>query len=273
MSDQRQKAERFRALHDGPHPLLMPNPWDAGSARILAMLGFEALATTSSGFAATLSRLDGTVTREEAIAHAAAIVAATDVPVSADLENCFADGPDEVAHTVLAAREAGLAGCSVEDYTKRDDDPIYERRLAADRVAAAVEAAHTGPARLVLTARAENHVHGRHDLDDTIVRLIAYQEAGADVLFAPGLRDLAQIEQVVGAVDRPLNVLARPNGPTVAELASAGVRRISVGGALAFAALGAMVEAGRELLGQGSFGFWRLAGIGFEAAAAAFDEG
>src|SRR5439155_7128325 len=167
--------------------LLLPNPWDRGSAVLLASLGFEALATTSSGFAATLGRLDGSVSREEAVEHAASIVEATGLPVSADLENGFADEPEEVAETVRLAVRAGLAGCSIEDFTRRDDDPIYDARLAAERVAAAAEAARAGPVHLVLTARAENHAHGRDDLDDTIARLQAYQEAGADVLFAPGL--------------------------------------------------------------------------------------
>src|SRR5437764_10630098 len=182
-------ADRFLELHRGDRPLLMPNPWDAGTAKLLESIGFQALATTSSGFAATLGRLDGSVARDEALAHAATIVAATELPVSADLESAFADEPDGVAETIRLAREAGLAGCSVEDHTGDDDAPIYDAELAAERVAAAVEAAHAGPERLVLTARAENHLHGRPDLADTIARLQAFQEAGADVLYAPGLHD------------------------------------------------------------------------------------
>jgi 2-methylisocitrate lyase-like PEP mutase family enzyme len=251
-------------------PLLLPNPWDLGSAKLFASLGFAALATTSSGFAATLGRLDGKVTRDEAIAHAATIVRATDLPVSADLENGFSDSPADVAETIVLAAEAGLAGCSVEDFTGREDDPIYPAPLAADRIAAAAEIAASGPIRLVLTARAENYLHGRPDLADTIARLQAYQEAGADVLYAPGLTSLADIRQVVTSVDRPVNVLALAAAPPVPELAELGVARISVGGAFAFAAYGALAEAGRELLDQGTYGFWAQAKPGREAAGRAF---
>lgn len=263
------QADQFLALHQAGQPLLLPNPWDAGSARVLAWLGFQALATTSSGFAATLGRFDGTVTREQALAHAAAIVAATELPVSADLENCFADAPSGVGETVAAAVEAGLAGCSVEDHTG-DDDPIYPAELAAERVAAAAEAAHRGPRTLVLTARAENYLHGRPDLADTIARLQAFQEAGADVVYAPGLRAAADIRAVVESVDVPVNVLAVKGAPQVAELAELGVARISVGGALAFAALGALVTAGRELLERGSYGYAELSAIGRTAVTEAF---
>src|SRR6185437_3859118 len=190
MTTQVDQAQRFLALHRAGEPLLMPNPWDLGSARLLASLGFEALATTSSGFAATLGRNDGAVSRDEAIVHAAVIVAATGLPVSADLENGFADAPAGVAETMRMSIEVGLAGASVEDFTGRADDPIYGIGLAAERIAAAAEAAHGGPGRLVLTARAENYLHGRPDLADTIARLQAFQEAGADVLYAPGLRSL-----------------------------------------------------------------------------------
>jgi 2-methylisocitrate lyase-like PEP mutase family enzyme len=265
-----ERAERFLALHHGSAPLLMPNPWDVGSAKLLASLGFEALATTSSGFAATLGRLDGSVTRDEALEHAAAIVAATDLPVSADLEHGFADDPAGVAETVALARATGLAGCSIEDATGRDDEPVYEAGRAAERVAAAAEAAHAGPERLVLTGRAENFVRGRKDLPDTIARLQAYQEAGADVLFAPGLSRVEDIREVVASVDRPVNVLARPGAPSVAELAEAGVSRVSVGGGFAFAALGQVVAASRELLDEGTTGFWETALPGVEAARAAF---
>jgi 2-methylisocitrate lyase-like PEP mutase family enzyme len=270
MPSQAAKADHFRALHEGPQPLLMPNPWDAGSAKLLASLGFAALATTSSGFAATLGRLDGMVTRDEALAHAAALVAATDLPVSADLENAFADDPAGVAETVRRAIGAGLAGCSVEDFSGDDGSPIYDRALAVDRVAAAAEVARAGPVRLVLTARAENYLHGRPDLADTIERLQAYQQAGADVLYAPGLTALADIRQLVVSVDRPVNVLALPGGPPVPDLAAAGVRRVSVGGAFAYAALGAVAEAARELLDHGSYGYSRLAATGRTAVEQAF---
>jgi 2-methylisocitrate lyase-like PEP mutase family enzyme len=248
----------------------MPNPWDQGSAKLLASLGFRALATTSSGFAATLGRLDGSVTLDEVLAHASSLVAATDVPVSADFENAFADDPADVAKNVSLAKGSGLAGCSVEDFTRRADDAIYERALAAERVAAAVDAAHAGPVHFVITARAENHLHGVDDLDDTIARLQTYQEAGADVLFAPGVTALDDIRRVITSVDRPVNVLPRPTGPTVAELASAGVARISVGGSFAFAGLGAVVEAARELLDEGTYGYGERAGVGRAAASAAF---
>jgi 2-methylisocitrate lyase-like PEP mutase family enzyme len=263
-------AQRFLSLHRAGGPLLLPNPWDAGSAKLLASLGFEALATTSSGFAATLGRLDGSVTRDEALAHSAIIVGATELPVSADLENGFADDPEGVAQTVRLAIDAGLAGCSVEDFTGRDDDPIYALEAAAERVAAAAEAAHSGPGGLVLTARSENYLHGRRDLDDTIARLQAFQEAGADVVYAPGLRRAEDIRSVVQSVNLPVNVLAIPGGPPVAELAELGVRRVSVGGAFAFAAIGALVAAGRELLDNGTYGFWEPASIGSQAAHQAF---
>src|SRR3954447_18226447 len=185
-------AERFRPLHHGDGPLLLPNPWDVGSAKVLASLGFQALATTSSGHAATLGRLDGSVTRDEALAHGAEIVGATELPVNADLENGFADDPAGVGETVRLAVDAGLAGCSIEDFSGDGDDPIYPLEAAAERVAAAAEAA-SGGAGLVLTARSENYLHGRPDLDDTIARLQAFQEAGADVLYAPGLRSIEDI--------------------------------------------------------------------------------
>jgi 2-methylisocitrate lyase-like PEP mutase family enzyme len=264
------KARRFLELHVPGRPLLLPNPWDQGSARLLAWLGFQALATTSSGFAATLGRLDGSVTREEAVGHAAAIAEATDLPVSADLEAGFADDPAGVADTLALALEAGLAGCSVEDFTGQEDDPIYDAGLAAERVRAAAEVAHRGPVHLVLTARAENYLHGRPDLADTIARLQAYQEAGADVLYAPGPRRLDDIARLVASVDRPVNVLALSGAPPVADLAAAGVSRVSVGGAFAFAALGAVVEAATELRQSGTYGFWRHASAGRDAAGSAF---
>jgi len=270
MTTQADKAQRFLALHRPGEPLLMPNPWDLGSAKLLASLGFAALATTSSGFAATLGRLDGAVSRDEAMVHAAVIVAATDLPVSADLENAYADSPAGVAETIGLAIQVGLAGASVEDFTRRDDDPIYDVRLAADRVAAAAETAHAGLVRLVLTARAENFLHSRPDLADTIARLQAYQEAGADVLYAPGLRRMEDIRQVIREVDRPVNVLAIDGAPTVAELAEAGVSRISVGGSFAFAALGALVSAATELREQGTYGFRAGSTTGAAAARRAF---
>lgn len=270
MSQRADSYEHFLALHHGGRPLLLPNAWDAGSARLLQALGFEALATTSSGHAATLGRLDGSVSREEALSHAAAIVAAVDVPVSADLESGFAGDPDGVAETVSLAVQAGLAGCSIEDFTGDADDPIYDLELARARVAAAVEAAHGGGRRLVLTARAENHLHGRAELGDTIARLVAYADAGADVLYAPGLVERGDIRSVVEAVERPVNVLARPGSPPVGELAQLGVSRISVGGAFAFAALGTLAEAAGELRDRGTYSFLERAAIGARAAGEAF---
>ena len=265
MTSQSEKAARFLDLHRKGSPLLLPNPWDQGSARLLAALGFAALATTSSGFAATLGRLDGSVSRDEALAHAAAVVAATELPVSADLENCFADDAAGVARTIDLAMEAGLAGCSLEDFTGEADEPIYDIAQATMRVAAAADAAHAGPVRLVLTARAENYLHGRPDLADTITRLQAYQAAGADVLYAPGLTSLADIRQVVGALDRPVNVLAVAGAPSVGELAEAGVSRVSVGGSFAFAALGALTDAATELRDRGTYGYLSGSAVGRQA--------
>jgi 2-methylisocitrate lyase-like PEP mutase family enzyme len=267
MTSQAEKARIFGARHHAELPLLIPNPWDAGSARVLESLGFEALATTSSGFAATLGRRDGNVTRDEAIAHSASISAATTLPVSADLENGFADDPDGVATTIDLALGAGLAGCSIEDYS---GSALYPADLARERVAAAAEAAHAGDVHLVLTARAENHIRGNPDLDNTITRLQSFQEAGADVLYAPGLSGLDDIRSVVTSVDRPVNVLALPNAPSVAELASVGVKRISVGGAFLYVAFGALAEAGRELLERGTYDFWSTAMAGAGVAAGAF---
>ena len=247
------KRSRFRELHDSK--FIIPNPWDAGSARLLASLGFEALATTSAGHAASLGRLDGEVTRDEAIEHARAISNATPLPVSADLENGFGDTPEEVAATVELATDAGLAGCSIEDCA-RDDQTLYERALAVERVRAAVTAAQGDPVPLVLTARAENYLRGNPDLADTIGRLQQFQEAGADVLYAPGLRDLDEIRRLVAEVDRPVNVLLRPDGPSVPQLAEVGVRRVSVGGALGWVANAALLEAARELHDKGTAKFW-----------------
>jgi 2-methylisocitrate lyase-like PEP mutase family enzyme len=259
------QSQRFLDLHRAGQPLLLPNPWDQGSAKILASLGFQALATTSSGFAATLGRPDGSVSLDEALIHAAAIVTATDLPVSADLENCYADELDGVAHTVHLAAQTGLAGCSIEDFSGTQ---LYSRAEAADRVAAAATAARED--NLVLTARAENYLHGNPDLADTIARLQAYQEAGADVLYAPGLTRITDIRAVVASVDRPVNVLAMPSVPPVAELAEAGVSRVSVGGAFAFAALSALVDAATELRDKGTYGFHAATAAGRAASRAAF---
>jgi 2-methylisocitrate lyase-like PEP mutase family enzyme len=270
MTERPDQFDAFLALHRRGAPLLMPNAWDQGSAILLASLGFEALATTSSGFAATLGRLDGSVTRDEALGHAAELAGATEVPVSADLEDAFAESADGVAETIALAVATGLAGCSVEDFTRDDTNPIYDLAAATDRVTAAAEAAHAGPRRLVLTARAENYLHGRPDLDDTIARLQAFQQAGADVLYAPGLVEIGEIRSLVAAVDRPVNVLALPGGPPVSELGDAGVGRVSVGGAFAYVALGAAVEAANELREQGTYGFWDRALVGGGAARSAF---
>jgi 2-methylisocitrate lyase-like PEP mutase family enzyme len=270
MTNQAQAAEKFLALHQQQTPLLLANAWDVGSARLLAWLGFEALATTSSGHAATLGRLDGSVSREEALAHAATIVEGTELPVSADLENAYADEPAGVAQTIELALAAGLAGCSVEDFSGDEQSPIYDLSLASERVAAAVEVAHRGPVHFVLTARAENFLHGRADIEDTIARLQAYERAGADVLYAPGLSQADDIRRVVESVDHPVNVLARPGAPSVAELGVLGVSRISVGGAFAFNALGALVEAAQELRDHGTYGFAERAGAGIRAVRAAF---
>jgi 2-methylisocitrate lyase-like PEP mutase family enzyme len=264
------RSEQFRALHVPGRPLLLPNPWDAGTARVLASLGFAALATTSSGFAATLGRADGAITRDEALEHARAVVEASDLPVSADLENGFAHEPEQVAQTIALAAAVGLAGASIEDYTGDDADPIYDVGPAVERVAAAATAAHSGQRRTVLTARAENYLHGREDLADTIDRLLRYQDAGADVVYAPGLVRAQDIAAVVSAVSVPVNVLAGSNSPPVALLADLGVSRISVGGAFAYAALGALVRAGREFLEAGTYGYSELGAVGRAAARAAF---
>lgn len=264
MSDHAETARRFLELHASETPLLLPNPWDLGSARLLAWLGFKALATTSGGFAASLGRLDGNVSREEAVTHAAAITAATGLPINGDFENCFADDPAGVAQTVRLALEAEIAGCSIEDWSGSE---IYDVDFAAERVAAAAEVAHAGPVQMVLTARAENHLHGRSDIDDTIARLRAYQEAGADVLYAPGLRSMEEIRAVLDSVERPLNVLAWPGVPSIAELAEAGVSRVSVGSAFAFAAYGRLIEAATELRDSGTYSYLEQAGRGYRDGA------
>ena len=268
MADHAEMAKRFLELHASETPLLLPNPWDLGSAKLLASLGFKALATTSGGYAASLGRLDGNVSREDAVAHAAAIGIASGLPVNGDFENCFADDPAGVAETIRLALEAGVAGCSIEDWSGRE---IYDIGPAAERVAAAAELAHGGPVRMVLTARAENHLRGRHDLADTIARLQAYQEAGADVLYAPGLRSMEEIRAVLESVERPLNVLAWPDAPNVTALAEAGVSRVSVGSAFAFVAYDALITAATELRDAGSYGYLERARAGYyEGARTAF---
>lgn len=251
----------FLALHVPGQPLVMPNPWDAGSARILESMGFRALATTSSGFAATLGRLDGNVTADEALEHAATVVAAVDVGVSADLEDCYASTPDGVAEVVRRAASSGLAGCSIEDTGHEPADAVA-------RVEAAVRAADEGG--IVLTARADGLLHGTYGLDAAIELLLAFQAAGAHVLYVPRISTIEEVRAVVAAVDRPVNVLHRPGGPTVAELAAAGVARVSVGGAFAWAALGGLVDAATELLDHGTAGFWDQGGRGYAAATRAF---
>ena len=254
----------FLELHRPGDPLLCPNPWDVGSARLLVSLGFHALATTSSGFAATLGRLDGNTTAEESLASAAAIAAAVPLPVTADLEDGYGASPDDVAATVERARAAGLAGCSIEDW---DGDSVHSVDAAAARIRAAAVAAGD---HIVLTARADNHFHGVTDLGDTIARLQAFEAAGAHVLYAPGLTDIDDIKRVIESVSRPVNVLIRPGGPGVRELAAAGAARITVGGYFAYVAMGALVEAATELSGTGGTEFGRLSGVGQRAVAAAF---
>jgi 2-methylisocitrate lyase-like PEP mutase family enzyme len=257
-------AKAFLDLHRPGDPLLCPNPWDVGSARVLASLGFRALATTSSGFAATLGQVDGYPGPEQSLAAAAAIAAAVPVPVTADLEDGYSADAEGVAGTVRDAIAAGLAGCSIEDWSAGG---VYPREVAAARVEAAAAAA--GDA-IVLTARADNHVHSVQDLGDTIHRLQAFEAAGAHVLYAPGLETLDQVEAVLGAVSQPVNFLMRPGGPNVRELAAAGIARITVGGAFAFAALGALTEAAIELRDSGTTDFARLSAVGQRAARDAF---
>jgi len=269
VNDQADRASLFLELHRQERPLLLANAWDVGSAKLLVSVGFQALATTSSGYAASLGRLDYGVTRDEALAHAAAIVAATQVPVSADLEDCFAVDSDGVAETVRLALDAGLAGCSIEDWDPRERR-LYDIDTATERVAAAAEAAHAGPVRLVLTARAENYLRGNPDVHDTIARLCAFQEAGADVLYAPALDRPEDLRELLAAVERPVNVLVRSGTPPVAELAALGVKRISVGGGFAFAAYGAAVEVASELLHEGTYGLTELSSAGARAACSAF---
>jgi 2-methylisocitrate lyase-like PEP mutase family enzyme len=257
MRTQAEKAAVFRALHERPGAFIIPNPWDAGTARLLASLGFEALATTSLGLANTLGRPDGTgaVSRAEVLENCRVIAAATDLPVNADLENGYADAPRAAAEMIRLAAEAGVVGGSIEDATGDPGRPIYDFNLAVERVQAAVETARALPVRFVLTARAENLLHGRLDLDDTIRRLQAFEKAGADVLYAPGVRDLATIRTVASSLGKPLNVVMSAADPalTAAQLAEAGVKRISVGGALSRLALAAFLKGAREMKESGGF--------------------
>jgi 2-methylisocitrate lyase-like PEP mutase family enzyme len=252
-----ERASQFRALHQRDGAFIIPNPWDIGTARVLASMGFAALATTSAGLAFSLGVPEGVITREQALDHCRAIVDATDLPVSADLENGYGESPESVAETIAAAAEMGLAGGSIEDHTGRRDDPIYPFDLAVERIAAAVQAARRLPRDFVLTARCENFLWQRPDLDDTIKRLQAYSAAGADVLYAPGLRDLDMIRTVCQSVDKPVNVVMGLPGVTlgVQDLAAAGVKRVSVGSALSRLAFGAVMRAAREMIGKGTFNF------------------
>jgi 2-methylisocitrate lyase-like PEP mutase family enzyme len=246
-----ERRARFRELHETDRLFVMPNPWDVGSARFLAVCGFEALATTSAGFAWALGKQDQTVTRDELVAHVAQLAGATDLPLNVDSERCYPDEPGGVAETIALLADAGAAGFSIEDYDPAKDG-MDEVGAAAERVAEAAEAARRPTAPLMLTARAENHIRGVDDLDDTIARLVAYRDAGADAVYAPGLTDLRQIADVVAAVEIPLNVLVLPGGPTVAELAKAGVRRVSTGSLLAARSYGALVEAATTLMTDGT---------------------
>jgi 2-methylisocitrate lyase-like PEP mutase family enzyme len=259
MRSQMEKASAFRALHERPGAFIIPNPWDAGTARMLAALGFEALATTSLGFANALGRADSSVDRATTLANCRDIVAATDLPVNADLENCFAHEPEAAAETIRLAAEAGVVGGSIEDFTGDRANAIYDFDLAVARVRAAVAVARSLPFPFMLTARAENLIRGRPDMADTIRRLQAYEAAGADVLYAPGLKTLAELREVVGAIRRPFNIVTGWLDPdiTASQLADAGAKRISVGGALSRLALATFVGAGRAMAEQGSFAWMR----------------
>ncbi len=261
MRSQAEKAAAFRALHERPGAFIIPNPWDAGTARLLASLGFEALATTSLGLANSLGRPDGAglVDRDEVIDNCRAIAEATDLPVSADLENGYADDPRAAAEIIRLAAEAGAAGGSIEDATGDANDPIYDFELAVERVQAAVEVARSLDFPFTLTARADQLLHGRRDLDDTMRRLQAFEKAGADVLYAPGLKDLAAIRTVAASVKKPLNVVMSAADPSITldELAAAGVKRVSVGGALSRLALAAFLRGAREMKERGGFGWVR----------------
>ena len=259
MRTQAEKAAAFRALHERAGAFIIPNPWEAGTAKLLTAMGFEALATTSLGLANMLGRADSHVTRAEVIANCRVIAEATDLPVNADLENCFAHEPEAAAETIRLAADAGAVGGSIEDFSGDPKNPIYDFDLAAARVRAAVEVARSLPVPFLLTARAENLIRGRTDMADTIRRLKAYEAAGADVLYAPGLRSLEEVREVVRAVSRPVNVVTGWLDPdiTLAELSAAGAKRISVGGALSRLLLASFVKAGRAMRERGSFAWMR----------------
>ena len=254
---QKEKGERFRALHERPECFVIPNPWDVPSARLLAGLGFEALATSSAASAATLARRDGTLTRDEALAHARLIIEATDLPVSADLEKGFGHAPEIVAETVRLAAESGLVGCTIEDTTGDPDRPLFDFDLAVERIAAAAEVSHALPFPFILTARAHNFMFAQPRLEETIQRLCAFEKAGADVLFAPGLPDIAAVRTVCGAIQRPFNFMAGIKGKSfsVANLAAAGVKRISLATSLYRAAMSGLLDAAREVKDKGQFRF------------------
>lgn len=269
MSSQLEKGSAFRALHARDGAFIIPNPWDIGTARLLAHLGFEALATTSMGFAFSAGQLDNTLGRDKVMHHVAEIASATGLPVSADLENGFGDEPTVVAETIALAAAAGVAGGSIEDATGDPEHPIYDKEHAADRIRAAAEAARALPFVFTLTGRAENYLHGRPDLKDTIARLQAYQEAGADVLYAPGLVSPEDIAALISSVDRPVNVLAGLGSVSLnlSALSAIGVKRISVGSALSRAALGAFLRAAREMREHGTFNFAKEAAKSAEVSA------
>jgi 2-methylisocitrate lyase-like PEP mutase family enzyme len=274
MRTQSEKGTEFRALHHRDHAFIIPNPWDPGTARLLAHLGFEALATTSAGYAFSVGQRDNTIGRERMLAHARDLVAATDLPVSADLENGFGDDPETVAETIRLAADTGLAGASIEDDSHRDTDRIYQHEVAVDRIRAAASAARSLSFPFTLTARAENYLVGRPDLKDTIKRLQAYQEAGADVLYAPGLTSKEDIAAVISSVDRPVNVVMGLRGVQLSleELSQLGVKRISVGSALSRAAFGAFLRAAQEMSQHGTFSFANDA-VPYQEISAMFDAG
>lgn len=254
---QQEKAVRFRALHQGPGVFILPNPWDFGSARLLAGLGFQALATSSAASACAIGRRDGQLTREQALAHARQIVGATDLPVSADLEHGFGDRPEAVAETIRLAAEAGLVGCTIEDATRNPQHPLYEESLAVERIAAGAEAARALPFPFALTARAHNFLYPNPSLEATIRRLQAFEKAGAEVLFAPGLPDVASVRAVCEAISKPFNFMVGIKGKSfsVAELAAAGVKRISLATSLYRAAMSGLLKAAREAKDKGQFSF------------------